>query len=575
MTSITRLRKLFLACSIVATLVLCLVAVAVAQTGVTAEAIGTANIRSVAAVEGELLGTINSGTQYPIVGRSEFFPWVLIASPADGTILGWVFNDLVTVRGNLATVPISSQEIGAAGGSPAPAPQATGTLSPANVPASAVAPGATPEPLPATPAPAGSVIGNVAGEINVRYGPGVDYPRIGVVQAGTVFVITQWHTTLPWVQVEYAPSPNGFGWVAVELLQIEGDLTSLPATSITDLLLPTLTPTPAAWRPASVIGQAAPPPVSAEFAALGDNLFSQMLAAGFDPATSRFGAFFVMDLQTGEAISVGGDVAFSGTSVNKLAILTDYFRTFEAPLRDDQAVTMGEAMICSENISTNEMLSAIGGGNPYTGAEDVSAMLSELGLERSFIFTPYANDPFITPQAPLSRRTDADQVSAQPDPYNQITVEQTGALLNSIYQCAYNSSGLLLETYPDQFTPNECRLMLSVMNYNRIGVLLETGVPANVAISHKHGWIDDTHGDAAIVFSPGGAYVIVTLMHGPIWLNFEQSEPLIGEMSRTVYNYFNPDAPLEAVRLIEGIGDVQACNNALLGSPVIGELIAN
>lgn len=89
---------------------------------------------------------------------------------------------------------------------------------------------------------------------------------------------------------------------------------------------------------------------------------------------------------------------------------------------------------------------------------------------------------------------------------------------------------------------------------------------------HKHGWIDDTHGDAAVVFSPGGAYVLVTVMHGPDWLNFEQSAPLIGEISRTVYNYFNPQAPLEAVRQIEGVGDVATCNRNLLGSPVITEL---
>jgi uncharacterized protein YraI/beta-lactamase class A len=571
MTSTNHLRKLFLALSALMTALLCIVAAAAAQTGVTAEAIGTANLRSIPSTDGELLGAINSGTRYPVVGRSEFFPWILIASPETNTVIGWVFADLVTVSGNLSSVPLSAQEVGA------PASTAS-TPAPSSPPPSvAMTPGApTPEPPPAaSPAPAGSVTGTVLGEINVRYGPGVDYPRIGVARAGTVFVLTQWHTTLPWVQVEYAESPNGFGWVAVELLEIDGDLTSLPATSITSLLLPTLTPTPAAWRPAEVIGQPSAVAPSPAFAALGDTLFNLMLTAGFDPATSTFGAFFVMDLQTGEAISVGGDIAFSGTSVNKLAILVEYFRQFEAPLRDDQAVTMGEAMICSENISTNEMLSAIGAGNPYTGAESVSTMLDELGLERQFIFTPYANDPFITPQAPLSRQTDADQVSAQPDPFNQITVEQTGALLNSVYQCAYNNSGLLLETYPDRFTPNECRLMLSVMNYNRIGVLLETGVPANVAISHKHGWIDDTHGDAAIVFSPGGAYAIVTVMHGPTWLNFEQSEPLIGEMSRTVYNYFNPDAPLEAVRVIEGIGDVQACNNALLGSPVIGELTAN
>ncbi len=537
---------------------------AAAQTGVEAEAVGTANLRAAPSTEAALLGMINAGTRYPVLARAELVPWLLLGSPRDGQPLGWVFADLVTVYGGAGGLPLSTLVIGASTAATTPA-----------APPSALPSTDSPAPTQATPVPtmpAGVVTGTVLGEINIRYGPGTDFPRIGVAQAGTVFTLTMRHITLPWVQIAYSPSPNGQGWVAVELLQISGELAGLPATGITELALPSLTPTPSDVRPASVIGQQGAVPLSPPFAALGDQLATMMLDAGFDPATSTFGGLFVLDLQTGEAFSISGDVAFSGMSVNKIAILADYFRTFEMPLRDEQAVTVAEAMICSENISTNEMLSAIGGGNPYTGAEDVSEMLAALGLGRTFIFTPYANDPFITPQAPLTRNTDADQTRAQPDPYNQMTVEQTGALLNSMYQCAYNGSGLLLETFPDQFSREECRQILSVMNYNRIGTLLETGVPANVPIAHKHGWIDDTHGDAAVVFSPGGAYVLVTVMHGPDWLNFEQSAPLIGEISRTVYNYFNPQAPLEAVRQIEGVGDVATCNRNLLGSPVITEL---
>jgi beta-lactamase class A len=373
------------------------------------------------------------------------------------------------------------------------------------------------------------------------------------------------------VQVSFPDSPTGFGWVAIELLQISGDVMTLPAVTVTDATLPTLTPTPSAIDAASVIGET-PVPLSPEFTALGDQLWSMVLQSGFDPATSTMGSLFLMDLQTGQALSFGSDIAFSGMSVSKVAILAEFFRQFESPLRDDQAVTLAEAMICSENISTNELLSAIGGGNPYTGAESVSEFLQALGLTETFIYTPFANDPFITPQAPLTRQTDADQVSAQPDPYNQMTVDQMGALLNGMYQCAYNERGILLESFPDQFTPTECRQMLSVMNYNRIGSLLEVGVPENVPISHKHGWIDDTHGDAAVVFSPNGAYVLVVVLHSPQWLNFEISAPLISEISRTVYNFYNPETPLEAVRVVEGLGDVEACNYSLLGSPIIIEL---
>jgi beta-lactamase class A len=323
----------------------------------------------------------------------------------------------------------------------------------------------------------------------------------------------------------------------------------------------------------TVLGQAAPVPLSPEFAGLANTLYTMMLTAGFDPATSTVGGLFLMDVQTGEAVAFGDTLAFSGMSVNKIAILTQYFGTLDAPPNNEQAFTVAEAMVCSENISSNEMLASIGGGSPYRGAEQVSAFMQQLGLNNSFIFTPFANDPFITPEAPLTRTTDADQASTQPDPFNQITVSDVGNLLHSVHQCAYDESGPLLDNFDGDFTPTECRQILNVMTYNRIGTLIEVGVPADVPVAHKHGWINDTHGDAAIVFSPGGTYILVVALHAPQWLNFAVSAPLIEEISRTVYNHYNPDAPLAAVRTPEGIGDLAACNASLLGSPVIDNLM--
>ncbi len=547
-----------------------------AQTGVTAEAVGTANLRTLPGTEGtDVIGMINAGTQYPVIGRSEFFPWLLLASPASNQPLGWVFTDLVTVSGNLGSVPISTLDLSADATAPtdqiAPTPAAEMTQPIASLAASPTASA----PIAATPAPVGIVTGTAMGEINIRYGPGTDYPRIGVARAGEVFELTARHVLMPWVQIVYPSSPTGFGWILLELLQVTGDVETLPATSQTSFSFPSLTPTPSGVRSAEVAGVEVVPP-SPEFAALGEQIAAMMLNAGFDPVTSTFGAFFLMDLQTGEALSIGSDIAFSGMSVNKVAILADYFLTFESPLRDDQAITLAEAIVCSENISTNEMLSAIGGGSPFTGAERVSEMLAQLGLGDMFIYTPYANDPFITPEAPFNPapRPGIDQVSAQPDPYNQLTINEIGALLNGMYQCAYNDSGILLETFPDSFTPDECRDMLSIMNNNRVGNLLERGIPANIPLAHKHGWIDDTHGDAGIIFSPGGTYILAVVMHGPTWLNFEQSEPLVADISRIVYNYFNPDQPLLETRTIdaETVGDVAACLNSLLGNPLITQL---
>ena len=72
------------------------------------------------------------------------------------------------------------------------------------------------------------------------------------------------------------------------------------------------------------------------------------------------------------------------------------------------------------------------------------------------------------------------------------------------------------------------------------------GVPDGVIVSHKHGWNSVTHGDAGIVYSPNGDYILVEYLHqSSNWLPIEYSFPVLREISRTVYNYFNPDEPFE------------------------------
>ncbi|MBI5669471.1 MAG: serine hydrolase [Chloroflexi bacterium] len=528
-------------------------------TGVTAEAIGQANLRAVPDVNAALVGQIQAGTRYPVVGRSEFFPWLLLGDPATSQPIGWVFDQLVTVFGNVGAVPFSTLEVGAS----AVPTQAANTTPTATFEVFGVA-------LPtATPSAASGVTGRVTGEINVRYGPGVDFPRVGVAREGETFEITGWHTQLPWLQIRYPTAPNGFGWVAKDLLEIQGDVFSLPSISQTRFDLPTLTPTLPVVQ-ASTIFSSTPVAVSPEFRALGDQLWAMMLEAGFEPETSRLGALFLLDLQTGEAITFGNHIAFSGMSLNKIAILTELYAMMDTPPDNTEANIIASAMICSENTSTNQMLQLIG-GDEYQGAREVTAFLQKMGFTNTFLVAPYLIDPNNIPTPPfpiVAPTTTADKSVTQPDPWNQATVDELGWLLGSVYQCAYNESGPLLAIFPDAFTPTECRQMLHAMSNNKIGALIEAGVPEGTRVAHKHGWIDDTHGDAGIVFTPGGNFALVVILHNPTWLDFSESFPLIAEITRAVYNYYNPTAPLAEIRQ----NDVPECN--LLGNPLVDDLMS-
>ena len=528
-------------CSLSLLLTLASLALAQQPSGITAQALGQANLRAGDNINSALIGEITTGTAYPVLGRSQFYPWLLLGSPGTTSPIGWVYETLVVVSGNLDQAPVSHLKLDDA--------PATATATSTAYPSPSARPDATLSlNATSTPSPARfGVSGEVVGEVNIRYGPGIDYPRVGVARAGQEFAITGYHTQFHWVRIHFESLPNKQAWIARDLLRISGDLFSAPAISQTRLNLPPLSATPPAISGGGV-GEGVP--LSTGFRILADHLWNLVLERGFDPQTSRFGALFVLDLGSGEAFSFGDDIAFSGTSINKIAILTALYTQLEAPPSISLATDIANTMICSENVATNRLLSMLGGGNTYYGAEAVSGFYERLGWSRSFITAPFTT--IGTPEPPPGPinlpKTSADQVKANPDLSNQLTVSEAGALLGGIYRCAYRDEGPLIETFGNRLEPRECRQILHVMSNNTVDALLKAGVPADTRVAHKHGWIADTHGNAALFFTPGGDYVIAMMLYQPEWLNFQESLPLIAEVSRRVYNYFNPGAPQPEIR---------------------------
>ena len=496
---------------------------------ITASAIGQANLRAAASIESEKVGEIHAGQSYAVVGRSERFPWLLLADQSTSAPLGWVFETLVVVQGDLSRAPLSSVVVSSS-------VRATATPTASVVRLQPTAASAT----QSSPVDAFGVSGAVDGEVNIRYGPGIEYARLGVALAGQRFAVTGYHTQFPWLRIAFDSSPNGHGWIARDLLRVDGDVAITPAISQTRFDLPPLTATPSLTSAG----------LSADLKALADELWALMLASGFDPQTSRFGALYVKDLRSGDSFAFGADIAFSGTSINKIAILAAIYAKLNHPPSLELATDIANTMICSENVATNRLLSIVGDGNAYIGAEAVSAILAGFGATRSFITAPFttAGTPEPPPKPIQFVETDADQQKASPDLTNQMTVPDIGELLAGIYDCAYRESGDLIAASAAGISPRECRQMLHVMSGNTVDALLKAGAPAETRVAHKHGWIADTHGNAAVFFTPGGDYVIVMMLRQPQWLNFQESLPLIAEVSRRVYNFFNPDAPMPEIR---------------------------
>ena len=261
-----------------------------------------------------------------------------------------------------------------------------------------------------------------------------------------------------------------------------------------------------------------------------------------------FASVFILDLQTGEEVRINSDVAVSALSILKIAIFVQAYRALDNPPTEFEQELFFSTATASSNHSANLLLHLIAGeDNTYEGAEVLTNEMRQMGMVNSFMAVPY--DAAVVPSRPSTYTTPANQnlsINTNPDPSMQTTAEDIGSLLAMIYYCAKGEGGLLA-VYPGEITQDECQAIVDLMVQNVEGNLIRFGVPDDVPVSHKHGWSFNEHGDAGIVYSPGGDFVIYTLLAQPEsdWLSSEYSFPFLWEISRAAYNYFNPDNPFE------------------------------
>lgn len=263
--------------------------------------------------------------------------------------------------------------------------------------------------------------------------------------------------------------------------------------------------------------------------------------------------FYLLDLQNGQEvhfalrnnqeIPVTPDVAFTAASTSKIPIMVAYY-VFNGPTPIDQQTSdLIRLMIAkSDNVESDALMERI---DPVRGPLVVSETMQRIGLENTFMAG------FFAPNAPLLKiySTPANQrrdVFTDPDPYNQTTSSDMGMLLGDIYQCAQTGGGALRAAYPDRITQAACQQMISYLAQNKIGVLIEAGVPEGTQVAHKHGWVVDVDtglmrkmADAGIVYTPGGNYVLSIYIFHPRETSWEQASRMFAELSQAVYNYFN------------------------------------
>ncbi len=238
------------------------------------------------------------------------------------------------------------------------------------------------------------------------------------------------------------------------------------------------------------------------------------------------------------------DVAFTAASVIKIPIMVSVMRRVDLNRAHPEVLRQLENMIAeSGNEAADWLMENV--LDPNLGPLLVTEDMQTLGLENTFLAG------FFRPGAPLLRRfeTPANQrpdVNTDPDPYSQTSPSDMGALLTDLYLCAYFNGGALLAAFPDEITRKECRYMLDLLTTNRIAVLFEAGIPDGTRIDHKHGWVTDargyirTLGDAAIIYTPGGNFVLVAYVWHPVQIIWDQGAGLLANLAEAAYNFYNP-----------------------------------
>ncbi|MBP7999730.1 MAG: serine hydrolase [Chloroflexi bacterium] len=268
----------------------------------------------------------------------------------------------------------------------------------------------------------------------------------------------------------------------------------------------------------------------------------------FEQEYGGVASIFIMDLTNGAEINYRADVAMSGMHLVKLPLAVTTYQVLTTSPTAEERTWLQETLLDVTSPGPNSLLQLFaaqteGEADAYRGTDIVTDMMTRLGLTNTFIVTPY-EQPVRTNRRTLETPANSVEImDTIPDPTVQTTAEDMGLLLAMLYYCAQEDGGALRAVFPEQITQTECQQILALMQENNIDSLIEQGAPDGTVIAHRHGWINDTHGDAGIVYSAGGDYVVVVLLYRDTWLEWEVSSPLLADISRATYNYFNFDAP--------------------------------
>ncbi|HEX7973349.1 MAG TPA: serine hydrolase [Anaerolineales bacterium] len=269
--------------------------------------------------------------------------------------------------------------------------------------------------------------------------------------------------------------------------------------------------------------------------------------SGFDGVAG----IYLLDLQTaqelhfavenGQDLPVQPDIAFTASSIMKIPILVSVFNHLNGDPDAETIKLMSDMIDKSGNEAADWLMDRVIG--PKKAPLAVSQDMKAIGLDNTFLagYFSLGSPQLATFVTPANSRRD---INTNPDPYSQTTPSDIGMLLEDLYQCAERGGGALPAVFPGKIDQVKCQKIVDYLIANKLPALLTAGLPEGTQIAHKHGWVStngiiNTIGDAGIIYSPGGAYIMSVFLYHPQQLVWEPASTLVAELSRAAYNYFN------------------------------------
>jgi beta-lactamase class A len=257
---------------------------------------------------------------------------------------------------------------------------------------------------------------------------------------------------------------------------------------------------------------------------------------------------YIYDLASAKQIAgLNERTAFTAASTIKLAILLNaYINVPKFNAKQTEAIR--KMVVESDNLKANDVMAAAAGGtsteSAFKGAEQMSAMLAELGLKNTFLFVPFESGDFIKLYK-VKFKTGPKQGGEAPFTPASNTLRTTPYEMAQLYvyieQCS-RGEGVLLEKFGEHLSAARCQEMIGWLKKNGDTKRMMSGLPKGADVAHKSGWIPPVvQGDAGIVRSPGGDFIIAIYIYQPGERYSDKAvQTLIGNFARLAYTYYNP-----------------------------------